>query len=309
MSKDNLLAEINVTTDYLIQKSERAVDHDGKAVYNKDGDPVMRVAAVIGDVHHRVINTAYGLRESGLWKLRGTLTHPIINRDGEYVIRNGLRWEDRDVNGATMKGAKIHLADGYDPVSQYFFAVPEKVSAELAGVREQKPTVQDLKDALDCIDWFLCDFTFATASSKLSALAFMLTMVCREVIGEAPVPMLEVRAPESQCGKSLLVKMMICGVTGERANPFSPNFLDVNEFEKELLSQLMRGRNYVFMDNVYGKVRSSFLDMALTTLYVEKRLLNFNVMATVYSGMPFVMTANNPKLSEDMKNRVYSGLI
>jgi hypothetical protein len=117
--------------------------------------------------------------------------------------------------------------------------------------------------------------------------------------------MLEVRAPEPQCGKSLLVKMLVGGVTGEKPVPFSPNFRDAAEFEKELFSQLMRGRNYIFMDNVYGKVQSSFLEMALTTGYVEKRLLGLNVMAAVYSGMPFVMTANNPTLSADMKNRIY----
>jgi hypothetical protein len=306
MTKDNLMAEMYATTDCLIQKCETALDRNGNEIIDKDtGKPLSRIVPVIGDVHHRVIGTAYGLRESGLWKLRGTLTHPIINRNGNYVIRNGLYWKDADVNGAAVKEARIHLADGYDPVSEYFFAISDPVLKELEGIQDKAPSKEEVSEALAFIDKFLCDFTFATESARASAVAFMMTMLCREMIEEASVPMLEIRAPEPQSGKSLLAKMAIGSVTGEKPLPFSPNFRDVPEFEKELFSQLMRGRNYIFMDNVYGKVQSSFLDMALTTGYIEKRLLGVNMMATVYSGMPFVMTANNPKLSEDVKNRIY----
>ena len=306
MSKDNLLSEIHLTVDYLIQKWEKAVDHEGKTMLDSEQKPIKRLYVEVGDVHRHLINTIFGMPwpENKLWKLRGVMTHPIINKSGGYAVRNGLYWEDQMVNGVKTKIPKIHLADGYDPVSQYFFAVPDRVREGLAGIEDQRPATAEIVDALDCIDEFLCDFSFATPSAKASAIAFMLTMVCREII-EGSVPMLEVRAPESQSGKSLLVKMMIEAVTGERPSLFSPNFRDVSEFEKELLSQLLRGRNYVFMDNVYGKVQSSYLDMALTAGHVDKRLLGMNIIATVYSGMPFVMTANNPTLSEDMKNRIY----
>jgi len=304
MSKDNLLAEMENTTTYQVQKWEKALAHDGKEIKNSYGDTVRRLGTAVGDIPMRVINTAYGLLDNGLWKLRGVLTHPIINRDGGYVIRNGLYWRDGDVNGVTMPKARIHLADGYDARCMYFFAIPDRVAAELAGIENQVPTLNDMVAALDYIDLFLCDFIFATPSAKASAVAFMLTMVCRQVI-EGSVPMLEVRAPEPQSGKSLLVKMMIWAITGEHPRMFTPTFRDVAEFEKELFSHLLEGRNYIFMDNVYGKVQSSFLDMAVTTGYSTKRLLGMNVEGTVYSGMPFVMTANNPQLSDDIKNRIY----
>ena len=35
------------------------------------------------------------------------------------------------------------------------------------------------------------------------------------------------------------------------------------KFEKGLMSQLLRERKYIFMDNVCGRVQSSFLDMDL----------------------------------------------
>lgn len=308
MNKDDLLAEINLTTDYMVQKTEKAVDPNGNVITNDDGEPIRRIVAVVGDVHYHAINTAFGLPwpQNGLWKLRGVLTHPIINREGKYVVRNGLSWHDAEINGMLMKNAapEINLADGYDPVSRYFFAVPAAVLAGLEGIESQKPTNADLQAAIDCIEDFLCDFNFATLSARASAIAFMLTLLCRELI-DGPVPMLEVRAPESQSGKSLLVKMMLRAITGEMPSIFAPHFKDVSEFEKELLSQLLRGKNYIFMDNVYWKVQSSFMDMALTTGYADKRLLGANQMATVYCGMPFVMTANNPTLSDDMKNRVY----
>jgi len=306
MNKDNLLSEIHLTTEYLVQKWEKAVDDEGKQITDKFGEPVKRLGVEIGDVHHRLINTIFGLQwpDNGLWKMRGVLSHPIINKSGAYVMRNGLYWREKDVNGVMVNIPKIHLADGYDPASQYFFAVPERMRKELEGIENQKPSDADVLEALACLDEFLSDFTFATQSAKASAIAFMLTMICREII-EGSVPMLEVRAAESQSGKSLLVKMMIEAVTGEQPSPISPNFRETAEFEKELLSQLLKGKNYIFMDDVDTKVQSSFLNMCLTSLYVDKRLLGMNAIATVYSGMPFVMTANNPAMSPDIKNRVY----
>jgi len=307
MSKDNLLAEIHLTTEYMVQKSEKQIDpKSGKVIQDEFGNPVRRLVAEIGDVHHRVLNMIYGMRRpaNGLWNLRGVMTHPIINRNGTYAIRNGLYWKEQDVNGVMAKTPQIHLGDGYDPLSQFFFAVPDRVLKTLEGIENQKPSDADVIAALETIDEFLCDFTFATESAKASAIAFMLTMICREII-DGSIPMLEVRAAEPQSGKSLLVKMMLGAVMGEKPRPFAPTFRDSSEFEKELLSVLLRGRNYVFMDNVYGKVQSSFLDMALTTGKAEKRLLGTNETAEVYSGMPFVMTANNPVLSPDIKNRVY----
>ena len=306
MSKDNLLAEIHLATEYLVQKWEKAVDSEGKQITNKYGEPVRKLGTEIGDVHHRLINTICGLRwpDNGLWKLRGVMTHPIINKRGAYVMRNGLYWRKEDANGVMIDIPRIHLGDGYDPVSQYFFAVPERVKKELEGIETQEPTDADVIGALECIDEFLCDFTFATESSKASAVAFMLTMICREII-EGSVPMMETRAAEPQSGKSLMVKMSITAVTGETPTSISPNFRETAEFEKELLSQLMKGKNYIFLDDIDTKVQSSFLNMALTSRYVDKRLLGMNTIATVYSGMPFVMTANNPAMSPDIKNRVY----
>ena len=305
MSKDNLLAEIHRTTEYRVQKWVKQFDHNGNQIF-EDGKPKQIMGVYIGDVHHRLLNCIYGLQwpHNGLWKLRGVLSHPIINKRGQYVLRNGLSWSERDVNGVMVNIPQIHVADGYDPMSQYFFAVPERVRKELEGIENQKPTEAEVEAALECIDEFLCDFTFATGSARASAIAFMLTMLCREII-EGSVPMLEVRAAESQSGKSLLVKMMIEAVTGEDPSPLSPNFRETSEFEKELLSQLMKGKNYIFMDDVTTKVQSSFLNMALTSRYVDKRLLGMNTIATVYSGMPFVLTANNPAMSDDIKNRVY----
>ena len=306
LSKDGLLAEINLTTDFLVQKWEKAVDSEGKQITNQYGEPVRKLGTEIGDVHHRVINHIYGMSwpQNGLWNLRGVLSHPVINQRGEYVIRNGLYWRERDVNGTMVRIPEINLADGYDGVSQCFYAVPDRVRAALAGIETLKPADADVIAALECIDDFFCDFTFATKSAKASAVAFMLTMLCRSVMGKI-VPMLEIRAPQTQSGKTKLASMMLWAVTGEHPDMFSPTFRNNEEFEKELFTHLFEGRNYIFMDNVKGTVESAFLDMALTGGQVRKRLLAMNKSATVYAGMPFVMTANNPKLSEDIKNRIY----
>jgi len=304
MTEKNLRAEMDETSVYLVQKSFKVLDDDGKPIKDKDGNPIFQIGTDVSRIPGPVIDTASGLRDKGLWKLRGTLTHPILNKDGEYVISNGLTWKDEEIKGVNVKKPVLNIYDGYDPVSQYFFAVPERTMEPLTGIQEAVPTAEQIKKAVGFIDFFFDDFTFATKSGKASAVAFMLSMLCREII-EGYVPMLEVRAPESQSGKSTLVKMMLWAITGEDPRFHTPNFRNVEEFEKELFSLLMQGRNYVFLDDVQGKVQSAFLDAALTAKYISKRILGANAMATVYTGMPFVMTANNPTLSPDMKNRIY----
>ena len=306
MSKDNLLAEIHLKTEYLIQKWEKAVDREGKQIFDQNGKPVQKLGVIIGDVHRHLLNVIYGMPwpENRLWMTRGVMTHPIINKSGNYVMRNGLSWREDAVNGVMISMPVINLADGYDPHSKYFFAVHNRVIDALKGIEKQKPTDKEVIEALECLDEFLCDFKFTTKSAKASAIAFMLTMICREII-EGNIPMLEVRAAESQTGKTLLTKMMIIAVTGEPPSLFSPDFKDSSEFGKELLSILMRGRNYVFMDNVKNTVDNAVLEMAITAGYLEKRLLGGNEVVAVYSGMPFVITGNNPKMSTDIKNRVY----
>jgi len=305
MTEKNLRAEMDETSAYLVYKSVQQLDLDGKPVLNPEtGKPMYQIGTDIGRIPAPVIDTAFGLRFKGLWSLRGTLTHPILNKDGNYVLVNGLYWQDVDIKGIKIKKPVLNLYDGYDPVSQYFFAIPERITSALEGIQNEAPTEKQLLEALTTLDVFLGDFLFATKSARLSALAFMLTMLCREII-EGYVPMLEVRAPESQSGKSLLVKMMIWAVTGEEPRFHSPNFRNTEEFEKELFSLLLQGRNYIFLDDVQGKVQSSFLDSALTGKYISRRVLGVSAVATVYTGMPFVMTANNPTISKDLVNRIY----
>lgn len=305
MTEKNLRAEMDETSTYMVRQMVELLDQDNKPILNPEtGKPLSAYRPVDSRIPGVVIDTAFGLRDKGLWKLRGTLTHPILNKDGEYVIINGLNFKDVDIKGVTVKKSELNLYDGYDPISQYFFALPEKSKAALEGIIDLIPTVEQVKTAVSYIDFFMDDFVFATKSAKASAVAFMLTMLCREMI-EGYVPMLEVRAPESQSGKSLLVKMMLWAITGEEPRYYSPNFRNIEEFEKELFALLLQGRNYVFLDDVQGKVQSSFLDSCLTGKYISKRVLGVSQTATVYTGMPFVMTANNPTISEDMKNRIY----
>ena len=181
MNKDNLLMEIHRTTEYLVQKKQTLVDFEGKVMRDKNGDPISRLVAQIGEIHYRVLKCICGspYPENGLSRLRGVRTHPIINQNGEYVMKNGLYWkEEADMTGEMVARPRIHLRDGYDPVSQCFYAIPDRVITELAEIATQKPSTADVCAALDTIDDFLCNCTFATKSAKASAVAFMVTMVC-----------------------------------------------------------------------------------------------------------------------------------
>jgi len=303
MTQKNLLAELDKANVYLAQREVPSYA-GGKPVKDKDGNIITKVIPVPERIPGRVVESAFGLYDKKLYKVRGVMTHPIINKNGEYAAMNGLTWRDEHIKGVAVKKPLIHVDDGYDPVSGYFFAVPERVTAMLEGIQDQKPTAKEVKEAVEFIGYFLCDFRFATESAKASAVAFMLTVLCQEVIKEY-IPMLEVRAAVPHSGKSLLVKMMLIALTGQPPAMFTPNFGELKEFEQELFSILLQGQNYIFMDNVKGKVESPFLEMALKSGLARKRVLGASAEATVYSRVPFVMTANNPRMSEDMKNRVY----
>jgi hypothetical protein len=295
MTKDDMYAEFEFSTLYMVRKREEDLG-DGKA----------KLQVYPAEIPYRYVGLAMGKIsvERNLYEIRNIVTNPIVNRNGDVVCRNGLRWKEAAINRRKVRMPELNLEDGYDEVSGDFFAVPERVTGRLAGIGDLKPTDEQVLRALGIIDDFICDFSFSSDSARASAVAFMLTMVCRDIIGES-VPMLEVRAPRSQSGKTKLVNMMLKGITGEEPSSFSPNFRDTREFEQELFSELLRGRNYIFMDDVGGTVRSNFLNSALTKKNISKRVLGVSSTAAVYSGMPFVMTANNPKLSEDIKNRVY----
>jgi hypothetical protein len=296
MSKDDLLAEFAGSTLWMKREKKETPVKEGEAKYRSYPDAIPR----------GLIRVAYGKKtlEDNVYEVKNIMTFPIVSADGEIILRNGLSWKEKKVGARKMRRPDISIEDGYDDKSRVFFAAPERVMARISGINDLKPTDKQMLLASEILDDFICDFTFASDSARASALAFMLTMVSRELIGEN-VPMLEVSAPKSQSGKTKLVTMMLAAITGEEPNSFTPNFRDTKEFEQEYFSQLLQGQPYIFMDDVGNKVRSNFLNSALTKGKVSKRYLGISSMVTVNSNIPHVMTANNPELSQDIKNRVY----
>lgn len=109
--------------------------------------------------------------------------------------------------------------------------------------------------ALSWIDEVLTDFPFASEADKANAVGMMLTPVLRPIINGG-VPLAAVRAVRPGTGKTLLVKVMLRILTGREVG-FSSLGTDEDEAEKRLLATLLKGEEFVILDNVKVGARPS----------------------------------------------------
>ena len=122
MTIRNLRAAMDLTSSYIVERKKPMLDTEGKTIKDKDGKPIYAFTETIERIPGPIIDTAYGLLDYDLWKLKGTLTNPILNKNGELILTNGLSWKDGDIKGVSIKKPVLNLMDGYDPVSKYFRA-------------------------------------------------------------------------------------------------------------------------------------------------------------------------------------------
>jgi hypothetical protein len=290
-SKEDLLSVFSRTTQYLRRHKE-----DGNWVY-EEGIPRSLVQLARGK----------GVFADCLENMENIYTNPYLSREGQIVMKNGLSFKEVRKNGHLKRVAVVDINEGYEERSENFLAVEDSIMSRLKGINEMKPTFEDMERARNIMADFYIDYEFSDRSSYASILAFALTPLLKPFI-KASVPLFMVMAAKSQSGKSLLVKMTVQAVTGQLPPSFVPNFINQDKFAEELFSKLLEGFSIIFMDDVSqssGMIRSNFLNSVLTSETVTRRILGITSSATVNSNVIMVMTANNPKKSEDIKNRSY----
>lgn len=135
---------------------------------------------------------------------------------------------------------------------------------------------EDLARAKSIILEALEDFMFLNDASLANTVAVLLTSPLRELIPpDSPMtPLFVVNAPQEGSGKGTVVRACLstAGVGGSELTSTVFNSDDV-EFEKKLVSQLMKKPSYLFLDNIRTTVSSSVLEQMLTSpLYDGRRL-------------------------------------
>lgn len=236
-----------------------------------------RGGVAVANAPARVIDTIMSLPEKPFPDLTRISFTPYFSPSGRYVSR-----------------------PGYDDEAQTFYSPPPGLNIPEI---PDYPTPSQVASARSFIvDNILVDFPFVSDADRTHALALMLLPFVRSMI-DGPTPLHNIEAPTPGSGKGLLMKALLTPAVGGR-HVTCGAASDNEEWEKRLVSFLRLSPQALVIDNVNDKVTSGFLCTALSEPEVSSRLLGASTQVTVPVRTVWVMTANNPKFSDEVARRV-----
>lgn len=197
---------------------------------------------------------------------------------------------------------ELALKPGYHPDARIFYkglTVPE-VTAEWDDIEMRLSDVEWARHLL--LDEMLGDFPFADQASRAHALGLVVEQFARGMI-DGPAPAYVVIAAEQGTGKSLMAQACLypsCGRIDLSPEP-EPTPQD---FQKRLLSELIRGPQAIVFDNVTRRLEDSALAAMLTSGRYADRVLGKSQILSFPVRHTTVFTMNNPEIGQDMRRRV-----
>ena len=186
----------------------------------------------------------------------------------------------------------IHTQPAYNPVTKLYYSQPVEIGE-----------LMPVKDAVDYIDAeCFSNFPFKESASKAHTFECMLLPFVREAI-KGPTPLHTFDSPVAGTGKSKLAK--VCMIPALGRIPAAENEPARNEdWGKELTTTLVKGKPYVFLDNIKRNVDSGALASCLTETEREDRRFGTNDEALRYSiRQVWIMTGNNLHLDYEIARR------
>jgi hypothetical protein len=148
------------------------------------------------------------------------------------------------------------------------------------------------------LDDLLVDFPFVPASDRAHAVAAVILPFVRRMIDES-TPIHPVEAPTMGSGKGRLTNLISILATGATRDARTmPGHED--EIRKMLTAELINGRPIILLDNVSDKKKldSAALASIVTAPRRTDRFLGESLMVTVPNNALWLMTGNNPELSD-----------
>lgn len=209
---------------------------------------------------------------------------------GEY---SGVPALDRVVSAPVLGPDGRQLRDGYNHASRTFLAR----STSLLGTSGGLP----VKRALALIDELLVDFPLEGPADRANVIAMMLTPLVRDLVF-GPTPLFLIAAPKEGVGKTLLALAALYPIAGA-VEPLSTG-RDDDEVAKVITAVLRQGPSAVLLDNVKGFLDSPSLARALTAEVWQARVLRESTVVKLPVRNTWVMTANNPRMSAELKRRI-----
>lgn len=244
------------------------VDNKGKKV---DGIPPMWLV-------RSILANPVGI----LKPLAGLCYAPVLDQNGHWLTRVGY-------------DEVSHL---YRCASESYHSQDEAITLDLAKAEEGLAAARDFlwNDLLE-------GFKFQSDADKCNALAFIILPFVIRYIGTV-TPMLMIEAPQNNSGKSTLGQFPAIASMGRPTSPITPE-PDSGQAElgKLITSRLLESPPIVMMDNINNKLKSSKICSMVTEGIHADRLLGGNNMADIEIRSIWIITANNPAMSDEFARR------
>ncbi len=226
----------------------------------------------------------------------------------ETVLARGT-WELPPLVGVTRAPILRHdgslcTSPGYDADTRLYYCPPPGFA--LADV-PAAPSIHDVDGAIAQLDELIADFPFSDQASRANALGLLFTLIMRPAI-DGQVPLCVVDAPVQGTGKSLLVSVLASIVLGEvRGESIPDQTRDADEWRKKITSILLRGDQFVMLDNLPDgtAIDAPALAAVLTSREWSDRRLGSNESLTLPARAVWCATGNNLRIEGDMTRRCY----
>lgn len=201
------------------------------------------------------------------------------------------------INIITRCPVLIHREDGRcDAVSGY---------DELTGILAQGKPVREapLEEASKLIHGLLADYDFQTESDRSRAMANIITPAL--VFGgimKTRIPIGMVGADQSQAGKGFFNRI-ITTMYNEKATTVSQRKGGVGGFDESFDTALVKGRPFITLDNLRGKLDSPHLEAFLTEPTHQARIPHCGSMDIDPTRYVILATSNQFEMTKDLANR------
>jgi hypothetical protein len=233
--------------------------------------------------------------EHSLRPLTGICTSPILAIDGD-----------------------IRVADGYDDATGLWCSnVPDIKIADKPTKEQAEAALRVLRDAFKTFPFadaerrwdedLKADVVDLSKDPKLDESAFLvglLTTVCRQSLRFAPGLVLSAASISGAgSGKGLLVRS-IAAVAYDLAPSAVPRGDSIQELDKRIVAELIKGHPVLFLDNINGtRLESATLASIMTERPVRLRQLGESKMIELDSAVFVMVTGNGLTVSEDLVRR------
>ena len=188
------------------------------------------------------------------------------------------------------RAGQVFDVTGYDPQSGI-----------MAGGKPAEPVT--VEEARRLLSELLDGFRFATPADRARALAALITpaLVFGGLLkGRAPVDLGE--ADQSQTGKGYRNKLT-AAVYNQSVKTVTQQKAGVGSMEESFNMALIRGANFVCLDNIRGKVDSPAFEMFLTEDTYPARAPYREPVEIDPSRVVIMMTSNKAEITRDLANR------